>query len=85
MIQRRVKLGVIRLKLMSGQDFAIAGQTDRQTDGQTYAITLYDQKSIQAYKNEKQFLLLCNAEKKVYEKIIHVTYLFIYFFRFANS
>jgi len=34
MIQRKVNLGEISLKLMSGQDFANAGKSDRQMDGQ---------------------------------------------------
>jgi len=35
MIPRRVILGEISLKLLSGQDFANAGQTDGRTDART--------------------------------------------------
>jgi len=35
MIPRKVNLGDIRLKFMSGQDFTNAGQTDGQTGGRT--------------------------------------------------
>ena len=35
MISRKGNLGEKSLKLMSGQDFANAGRTNRQTDGRT--------------------------------------------------
>ena len=55
MIQRKVNLGEICLKLMNGQIFANAGRKDGQTDRQTYrqttcAITFYDRKSVREYK-----------------------------------